>query len=65
MTDHLAPDDTSIAQFLSARRKAIFAVLTIVGILVSGQLLPEQADLIVQGIIGVLGVFGVHEVQND
>lgn len=56
------PNDTSIGDFLAARRKLIIGLLAIVGVLVSGQL---DAGVIVQSIIGFIGAYGIHEVAND
>jgi hypothetical protein len=60
--DHYIPADSGIGEFLAARRKLIVGLLSIVGVLVSGQL---DAGLIVQAIIGFIGAYGIHEVAND
>lgn len=60
--DHYFPGDTTIGEFLARRRKFIIGVLSIAGVLVSGQL---DASLIVQAIVGFLGAYGIHEVAND
>lgn len=54
-------DDKSIGKFLADRRKLIIGLLAIVSVLVSGQL---DAGLVVQSLIGFLGVYGIHEVAN-
>lgn len=59
---HLIPDDLGIGGFLAARRKFIVGLLSIAGVLASGQL---DANLIVQSIIAFLGAYGIHEVAND
>lgn len=56
--------DTSVAKFLADRRKFIAGTLAILSVLVSGQLVPGQAGLIVQALIGFLGAYGIHEVAN-
>lgn len=56
------PGDTEIGEFLARRRKFIVGLLSMIGVLVSGQL---DANVIVQSIIAFLGVYGIHEVAND
>lgn len=55
-------DDVSIGAWLAKRRKAIMGIMAAISILVSGQL---DANLIVQSLIALLGVYGIHEVAND
>jgi hypothetical protein len=57
--------DTGIAAFLAARRKAIQAALAFAAMLIAGGVVPPSVALVVQGIIAALGVYGVHEVEND
>jgi hypothetical protein len=56
------PDDKSIGAFLSARRKTIMGVLAFASVLTSSAL---SADLAIQALFALLGVYGVHEVAND
>jgi hypothetical protein len=58
-------NDANIYAFLAARRKFIAGLLAIAGILAAGQLVPHQAAIAIQAIIGFLGVYGIHEVAND
>lgn len=58
----MIPDDKSIGAFLAARRKAIVGVLAFASVLVSSQL---DADLVIQALFALLGVYGIHEVAND
>lgn len=55
-------DDKGIGSFLAERRKFIAGLLAIAGVLVAGH---ETGNLLVQSIIGFLGVYGIHEVSND
>jgi hypothetical protein len=61
-TDRPFPGDTEIGEFLAARRKFIIGLLSLAGVLASGQL---DAGLVVQSIIAFLGAYGIHEVAND
>lgn len=55
-------NDKSIGEFLGERRKFIAGLLAIAGVLLAGY---ETGNMLVQAIIGFLGVYGVHEVAND
>lgn len=58
--------DTAIGAFLASRRKFIAALLGTAGILVSGGLVPDRPTTqIIQAIVAILTVYGVHEVAND
>ena len=67
---HTAPGgfltDQSIGAFFAARRKAIAGLLALAGMLVAGGVLPDKpTTLAIQGIVAVLGIYGIHEVAND
>lgn len=51
-----------MAAWLNARRKMIVGVLAMASLLVSSAL---DADLVLQGLYALLGVYGIHEVAND
>lgn len=54
--------DKSVGDFLAARRKLIVGVLAMASLLTSSAL---SADLVIQGLFALLGVYGIHEVAND
>jgi hypothetical protein len=55
-------DDTSIAAWLNARRKAIVGALAMAAILLAS---VRGADVVLQAVYALLGVYGIHEVAND
>jgi hypothetical protein len=55
-------DDKSVGAFLAARRKLIVGVLAMASLLTSSVL---SADLVIQSLFALLGVYGIHEVAND
>lgn len=58
----MIPDDKSIGAFLAARRKVIVGVLAFASVLTSSAL---SADLVIQALFALLGVYSIHEVAND
>jgi hypothetical protein len=57
--------DKSIASFLASRRKLIAGLLGIAGVIVTANLGHElDVRTVVESIVGFLGVYGVHEVEN-
>lgn len=55
-------DDIAVGAWLAARRKLIVGLLAFAAILTSSAM---SADLIIQGLFALLGVYGIHEIAND
>lgn len=55
-------DDKTVGAWLAERRKMIVGLLAFASILTSSAL---SADLVLQGLFALLGVYGIHEVAND
>lgn len=55
-------DDKSIGAWLAARRKAIVGLLAFAAILTAQ---VHGADIVLQALYALLGVYGIHEVAND
>ena len=58
-------NDDLIGSWLAERRKMIAGLLAFAGVLIAGGLVPESVELYVQGLVALLGVYGIHEVAND
>lgn len=58
--------DSAIGAFLASRRKFITGILGVASILTAGGLVPDRPTTqIIQGIVGFLTVYGIHEIAND
>ena len=51
-----------MAAWLNARRKMIVGVLAMAALLTSSAM---DANLVIQALYALLGVYGIHEVAND
>lgn len=55
-------NDETVTAWLNARRKMIVGVLAMASLLTSSAM---SADLVIQALFALLGVYGIHEVAND